>query len=961
MTHFLIRRSRRAATALINVILVNVVLMLIAAPAAACEGAGAVCPGSAPPAAFALIVDGRPTVVRTDPGDHPGLLRAAADLRLDLERVSGQASSLRHADGNGTAVIVGTLGRNADIDALVAAGRLDVSDVAGRWEGFVQQVVDDPVPGVERALVIAGSDMRGAIFGVYDLSERMGVSPWHWWADVPTVRQADLHVLPGRRADRPHVRYRGIFLNDENPALYGWANHTFGGFNQHFYTRVFELILRLKGNYLWPAMWGKAFSDDDPMNAVLANEWGVVIGTSHHEPMTRAHVEWERYGSGPWDYTANAEALRRFWREGIARMGDHESVVTVGMRGDGDEPMSEETATRLLETIVADQRAVIAEVTGRDPADTRQVWALYKEVQDYYDQGMRVPDDVMLLFADDNWGNIRRLPEPGSDRPGGYGVYYHFDYVGGPRNYKWLNTTQVERAWEQMNLAHAYGATELWIVNVGDLKPMELPISAFMAQAWNPEAMTLEAMGGFTRGWAAQQFGEAQADEIADLLTRYTQYNARRKPELIGPDTFSLIHHDEADRVLAEWADLAARADVVRAALAPEYDDAFVQLVWFPIHASGNLTRLHVQTGRNRLYAAQGRAGAGDLAEEVEALFARDAELARLYHEDVADGKWPHMMSQTHISYTYWQQPDMDVLPEPARVTPVSGAALGVAVEGDARAHQEGEAILPPLDRHGRAERWIELFDRGDAPARFTVEPGAPWLRLSRTEGAAGAAARVAVSIDWSQAPEGRAEAPILVRGSDGSRITVRVTAVNPPGEIEPGRFIEADGHVTMEAEHFARAVGGDGAQWRVIPELGRTLSGVTAFPVVAPAREPGGEGPRLEYDVHLSGPGEIEVRVVLSPTLDFRGQGGLRYAVSIGDEPPRIVNIHADGSERTWERHVADSVAVHATRHRIETAGPHTVKVWLVDPGLVIQRVILARDGLASSYLGPPESRRAP
>lgn len=929
--------------------------------AQACEGAGAVCSGRGSASAFPLIVEGRPAVVRTDPGDHLGLLRAAADLRLDLERVSGQPSSLRHADGEGMAIIVGTLGRNADIDAMAASGRLDVSGVAGEWEGFVQQVIDNPVPGVERALVIAGSDMRGAIFGVYDLSERMGVSPWHWWADVPTPRQTDLHVLPGRRADRPHVRYRGIFLNDENPALYGWVNHSFGGFNQHFYTRVFELILRLKGNYLWPAMWGKAFSDDDPMNAVLANEWGVVIGTSHHEPMTRAHVEWERYGSGSWDYTANTEALRRFWREGIERMGDHESVVTVGMRGDGDEAMTEGTATALLETIVTDQRAIIADVTGRDASETRQVWALYKEVQDYYDAGMQVPDDVMLLFADDNWGNIRRLPEPGSARPGGYGVYYHFDYVGGPRNYKWLNTTQVERTWEQMNLAHAYGATELWIVNVGDLKPMELPISAFLTQAWNPEAMTLEAMGRFTRNWAARQFGETQADEIAELLTRYTQYNARRKPELIGPDTFSLIHFGDADRVLDEWADLAARADAVRAVLAPQYDDAFVQLVWFPIHASGNLTRLHVQTGRNRLHAAQGRVGADALAAEVEALFDRDAELARIYHEDVADGKWPHMMSQTHISYTFWQQPDVDVLPELARVTPVPGAALGVAVEGDARAFTGGLAALPPLHRHGQAERWIELFDRGDAPVRYTLEPGAPWLRLSQAAGAVDGTTRVAVSVDWPQAPGGEASAPLIVRGSDGSEITVRVTAVNPPEEIEPGRFIEADGHVTVEAEHFARAIGGDGAQWRVISELGRTLSGVTAFPVVAPAREPGGDGPRLEYDVHLAEAGEIEVRLVLSPTLDFRGQGGLRYAVSIDDGPLQVVNIHADGSEATWERHVADAVAVHATRHRIETAGPHTVKVWLVDPGLVIQRVILAREGLAPSYLGPPESRRAP
>lgn len=595
---------------------------------------------------------------------------------------------------------------------------------------------------------------------------------------------------------------------------------------------MFELTLRLKGNYLWPAMWGKAFSDDDPLNAVMANEYGVVIGTSHHEPMMRAHVEWERYGVGAWDYTTNPDALRRFWREGVTRMGGHESLVTVGMRGDGDEAMTEDTATALLETIVADQRDIIAEVTGRDPAETPQVWALYKEVQDYYDDGMRVPDDVTLLFADDNWGNIRRLPAPGSERPGGYGVYFHFDYVGGPRNYKWLNTTQVERTWEQMNLAWEYGADRLWIVNVGDLKPMELPISAFLAQAWNPEAMTLEAMNGFTRDWAAQQFGEQHADEIADLLRLYTRYNSRRKPELIGPDTFSLLNHNEAELVTADWADLARRADAVRAALPPEYDDAFVQLVWFPIHASGNLTALHVETGRNRLYAAQGRAAAaGAAAQQVRDLFARDAELTRIYHQDVADGRWNHMMSQTHISYTYWQQPDEDVLPDLAEVTPVAGAALGVAVEGDARAWpgSGGGPVLPSLHRHGVESRWIDLFDRGDQPAAWTLEAGEPWIRLSAAEGRGDL--RVRVSVDWSAAPEGQAEGFIQMRGADGTEITVLVPILNPDAPVEPGRFIEADGHVTMEAEHYARTLEGQGVEWRVIPGLGRTLSGVTTTP----------------------------------------------------------------------------------------------------------------------------------
>ncbi len=342
------------------------------------------------------------------------------------------------------------------------------------------------------------------------------------------------------------MKYRGFFINDEAPAFSSWAKVRFGGLNAEMYAHVFDLLLRLKGNTLWPAMWPPhAFNDDDPRNKILADERGVVMGTSHHEPMTRAHDEWHRnkeqgVTGGPWDYARNGDNLRAFWRGGIERMMSrpgaaqdgrgYDSLVTVGMRGDGDEAMGEGTAIPLLQSVVVDQRRIIAEVTGRPPEQTPQVWALYKEVQDYYDHGMRVPDDVTLLFADDNWGQIRRLPTTDLDRAGGFGVYYHFDYVGAPRNYKWLNTTQIEKTWQQMDLAWQRGAHQLWIVNVGDIKPMEFPLSFFMDQAWAPAAMTPQALAGYPEQWARGTFGADQASEIGALLTRYSQLAARRKP-----------------------------------------------------------------------------------------------------------------------------------------------------------------------------------------------------------------------------------------------------------------------------------------------------------------------------------------------------------------------------------------------------------------------------------------------
>ena len=416
-------------------------LLLATTPAiaAGCPGAAAVCPHPASGALALIGAAGHARIV-TDPADDPAVLRAARTLDQDIARVarSEETAATR-------AVIIGTIGHNAIIDRLITTHRLDTRAIAGRWEGFVQQVVDRPAPGIARALVIAGRDRRGAIYGSYDLSARIGVSPWTWWADVPVPHRARLWITPGAHADCPRVRYRGIFLNDEDPALKGWADATYGGFNHQFYGRLFELILRLKGNLLWPAMWSKAFYDDDPANKATAQSYGVIIGTSHHEPLMRAHVEWARYGKGPWDYTTNATELQAFWRKGMERAEGGDTITTIGMRGDGDKPMTEGTAIPLLERIVGDQRRIIAEVTGKPASETPQVWALYKEVQDYYDQGMRVPDDVTLLFSDDNWGNLRRLPKPGDARAGGFGIYYHFDYVGGPAQLQ-VDQYQPDRA-----------------------------------------------------------------------------------------------------------------------------------------------------------------------------------------------------------------------------------------------------------------------------------------------------------------------------------------------------------------------------------------------------------------------------------------------------------------------------------------------------------------------------------
>lgn len=616
---------------------------------------------------FPLVSKGKTASILISKTDFSGVLKVAGHLENDIFQVSDlhpkRISAISEA--RDFVVIIGTLGKSKIIDQLAKEGKINANELRGKWEKFTTQIVENPFKGIKKALVIAGSDKRGTIYGIYDLSNQIGVSPWYYWADVPIKKQSELHVVPGIHSQgEPKVKYRGIFINDEAPALSGWAFEKYGGFNSKFYDKVFELILRMKGNYLWPAMWGRMFYVEDPQNAVLANEYGIVMGTSHHEPLTRAHAEWGK-SNGKWDFNTNSEALINFWKDGIKRMGNNETIVTVGMRGDGDEPMTEGTAIGLLENIVKTQRNIIAEITNKPAEETPQMWALYKEVQDYYDKGMTVPDDITFLLCDDNWGNIRKLPELDSKpRKGGYGIYYHFDYVGGPRNYKWINTNQIERIWEQMDLAYQYDVDKIWIVNVGDIKPMEFPIEFFLDMAWNPEKFNAGNLDQYYVNWAKENFGDQNTNDIAEILKLYTKYNSRRKPELLDSKTYSIMNYNEAEKVVEDYKKLVQKANSINKKLQPEYKDAFYQLVLFPVLASSNLIEMYVAAAKNQLYASQGRASANLYAEKVKELFERDSLLTNYYHTKLANGKWNHIMSQTHIGYDNWQQPDKNIIPQ---------------------------------------------------------------------------------------------------------------------------------------------------------------------------------------------------------------------------------------------------------------------------------------------------------
>lgn len=798
--------------------------------------------------------------------EHKGVLMAVRNLQEDFFRVTNTRPYLKigakkqvDEGAQKLRILIGSFDKSPLIKQLVKAKKLDVRELKGRNEKFIITTVTNPIEGVEgEVLLIAGSDKRGTIYGIYELSCQIGISPWYWWADVPVESHKEIYIKKGVYTDgEPVVQYRGIFINDEWPCMGGWTTERYGGFNSKMYKHVYELLLRLKANFLWPAMWSAAFYADDPMNSPLADEMGIIIGTSHHEPMARNHQEYARNRKvyGAWNYQTNKKGIDRFFREGIERMKGKEEVVTIAMRGDGDAPMGPDTDTKLLENIVKEQRRIITEVTGKPASKTPQLWALYSEVLEYYDQGMQIPDDVMILLCDDNWGDVRRLPEPGAKRhPGGYGMYYHVDLHGAPRAYQWLNMTQIQHMWEQLYLTYTYGVDKMWILNVGDLKPNEFPTDFFLKMAWNPNAFDAGNLMDYTREFCRQQFGDEHADEAARILNLHCKYCARVTAEMLDHETYNL-QSGEFKAVTDEFLALEAHA-VRQFTLLPEnMHDVYKELILFPVQAMANLYEMYYAVAMNRQLAMENDLRANAWADRAEYCFRRDAELCDDYNHNIAGGKWKHMMDQTHIGYTSWDEP-------------------------------KGGNIMPKVTR-------------------------------------------VDASLDKA----------IKMGGYE---------------------YEENNGVVVMEAERFARSVQKPGTQWTVIPDMGRTLSGLSLMPYTESV-----SGASLIYQMRLkSDLSGVCVRLILDSTLPFI-KGGHSYAISLDDGVEQIVNYNSD---LTWANCYSKMYPAGAARI-IESkvtfpdvtlkAGVHTLTIRPLSPAIVLHKIIVDCGGGMSGRLNLMESPR--
>jgi hypothetical protein len=946
---------------------------------------------------FPFSVSSKPAAICFSSKDYAGVQLIVKYFQSDIASVTGTKPEI-FADkvpASKDIIIIGTLGKSPLVGELVKQKKLNAKDVTGKWETFLVQVVDKPFSAVEHALVIAGSDERGTMYGMFDISEKIGVSPWYWWADVPIKNHGDIYVLPERHVDGPpSVKYRGIFLNDEAPDLTNWIYSKFGvvtpsenppiprgiaNYGREFYTKLFELILRLKGNYLWPAMWNNAFNEDDVENPKLADEYGIVMGTSHQEPMLRAQKEWDRRyirSIGTWNYAKYPDTLEKFWREGVRRNKSYESIFTIGLRGANDTPMAPggpEENMALLEKIVGVQRKIFAEEMNPDVTKVPQTWCLYKEVLDFYNAGMRVPDDVTLLWPDDNWGNNRRLPTVEErKRSGGAGIYYHFDYHGGPRSYQWINTNPIPKIWEQMSLAKEYGSDRIWIVNVGHFKGYEFPLEYFMDLAWNMKAWTNENLGEYTRLWAEREFGSDYADEIGEVIAKYSKYDGRRKPELLSPTTYSLVNYHEAEKVVSDFETITTKADGIYSKLPAEVRNAFYELVLFPTKASFIVNQLYLAAGRNALYAKQGRASANDEAARTRELFQQDTSLMGHFNYSFLDGKWAHFMDQSHLGYTNWQDPPTNSLRaiHLSEVIVRDSASMGVAIEGSENSWPGTElgAVLPGFDVFNQQQHSIEIFNRGRGSFKYDVRAEEPWVKVSSATGEIEKDTAIWVSIDWTKAPKDSARGTVFISGT-GMQVQVKVLAFNPPG---PDRntfegFVEGERFVSIEAEHFAKNSGDGSNRWIKIEDYGHTVSGMsTRSSLDAPSISRGKDAPCLEYRMYLFDTGSVKVEGIFGPALNFMPDRGVRYAVSFDSDPPQEITLvpkgySAQNGNREWERTVEDNGRHSTSIHRIGEPGFHTLKVWMIDPGVVLQKIVVDFGEVRPSYLGPPESYRGP
>ena len=943
--------------------------------------------------AFTLASPRQTAAILYDASDAAVVKRAAELFAADVEAVTGRRPQVTSATGEtGPAVIVGTVGGSALIRRLSEAGKIDTAPLEGAWERYLIQTVANPLPGIRKALVIAGSDRRSAAYGLFTLSELIGVSPWYWWADVPVKKHAALHVdAPPTYSQTPSVRYRGIFLNDEDWGLTPWASQTFeperGNIGPRTYAKVCELLLRLKANYLAPAMHPVSTSFNQiPENKLVADTFAIVMGSTHCEPLLlNTASEWDTKTMGPWNYDKNKEGINRVLTQRVRENSPYENVYTLALRGLHDGAMSTtlpmHEKVRMLQQALLDQRRILAENIDRPVETVPQAFTPYKEVLEIYSNGLELPDDITIVWPDDNYGYMKRLSGVREQRrTGRSGVYYHVSYLGVPHSYLWFSTTPPSLMYEELRKAYDTTADRLWLVNCGDLKGSEMQVSLFLDMAWDIGRFTADNVVSYPARWLAGIFGEAYYDRLEAMTREHLRLAFPRKPEYMGwgyhwnrfdhnceqlTDTdFSFTNYDEAQRRLEAYRQLGARAEALLHEIGDEARPAFYQLVYYPLRGAELMNRMTLGGQRNRWYARQGRAATNAVRDEVQRCYDSLQVITRGYNS-LLGGKWNHMMS---MRQNYDGVSAYFNLPHLATHDAAGAPRLALQVAGEDVTGARAFHALPAFDNYLRRTYPVEIYNRGGGTLAWTAHASEPWVVLSKSAGKTADEERITVGIDWVKAPSGNAvPAQIVFRAGEQSE-KVLVSLFNPtaPSRAElRGIYVENNGCVSIPAAGCHRVRENDRIKITAVEDLGIEGPALQLGDPTAPLQIfRSRDVPCAEYDFYAFDAGSVDVYTYVLPTFplhadrDFRiGENtntDTKYSVQIDDGALATPSSSHVEYSQVWFESVLRNCAVNKSTLHIDKPGRHTLRIRVGDPGIVLQKIVLDFGGMKRSYLGP-------
>lgn len=892
----------------------------------------------------------------TDPEDFKVVGICAGMLADDIGLVCGHKaataaiSDLSSAKGSAPIVIAGTIGHSRLIDGLIAKGLLDVNDIKGKWESFVVTTVENPADK-SPMLVIAGSDRRGTAFGLTSMSRAIGVSPWYWWADVTPVAKSALYVEPGRfRQGEPSVQYRGIFINDERFGGWAkWVENTFdkesGQVGPKVYRKVFELLLRLKGNYLWPAMHNgsKAFNAN-PENGRLADDYAIVMGSSHCEQMLRNNEdEWKNAGTyGDFNYITNRKTMQDYWEARVKANGKYENTYTLGLRGIHDYPMegANTTAerTKLMQQAINDQRAILKRNIKKPLEEIPQVLCTYEEVLDAYHHGLKVPDDVTMLWCDDKHGFTRNLCNPTEmKRKGGSGIYYHLSYHGDPASWIWLSPLSPSLVSNELTKAYTFGVRKIWVFNVGDIKPAEKEISFVMDLAWNISRWTPEKAHTYIRQWAAETFGSEFASEIATLQDGYYRLQASGKDSHVY---FVNYPESEIDLRINEYRDLSTRALALSKMIPAQLRDAYFELVSYPIRGAAMLNEYQLLSRRSLARATIGdSAVAMKYADRATRMFHELNDWTRIYNKEVNGGKWDNFFCW--VPYHWHKSVIMDApVASPEMLESVSNSPSPRFLPVNAALSAEGVEIEAETD--GELPLWIEAL----TPTRnfSKAREDNIYCRVNIGDDSFEAAATPINNI-WHAPFVGPMWSKVgsvkLKKGKnrlnisdlkDGARIDSIFIGIYPPFPHPSKEIVKADSYVSKKDSEHGKLVNISGLGYN---------DGLEVQPFDTPSYELKDidKAPYADFEVSLkAGKNQIEFRTL--PTLHIYEGRDARYAVSLGNGKPEVFSIHAGDFSAEWRWNVLRGYASRTVEIEVAEDGRQNLRFYFMDPGIVLQEI---------------------